>query len=210
VAEADMSRRGFLKGLGAAAMAGAAGGAMAQSNQQQDLGNGFVLTTIDVAGHTVKAVLDTQSGLSFTLNRGSNGSAIIRSQARFLTIKDGKIVDTSMSVGPATTNAMKKAGLVQEGVAEGLDDNVPADRGEYDQEGEMAQQDLTTAVDAAEELRSILSADENLPEWVQAKITKAVDYLDTTRDYMKSKEPELNESRLHRLNLLKTIMIQTP
>jgi hypothetical protein len=210
VAEADMSRRGFLKGLGAAAMAGAAGGAMAQSNQQQDLGNGFVLTTIDVAGHTVKAVLDTQSGLSFTLNRGSNGSAIIRSQARFLTIKDGKIVDASMSVGPATTNAMKKAGLVQEGVAEGLDDNVPADRGEYDQEGEMAQQDLTTAVDAAEELRSILSADENLPEWVQAKITKAVDYLDTTRDYMKSKEPELNESRLHRLNLLKTIMIQTP
>ena len=210
VTEADMNRRGFLRGLGAAAMAGAAGGAMAQSNQQQDLGNGFVLTTIDVAGHTVKAVLDTQSGLSFTLNRGSNGSAIIRSQARFLTIKDGKIVDTSMSVGPATTNAMKKAGLVQEGVAEGLDDNVPADRGEYDQEGEMAQQDLTTAVDAAEELRSILSADENLPEWVQAKITKAVDYLDTTRDYMKSKEPELNESRLHRLNLLKTIMIQTP
>ena len=210
VAEADMSRRGFLKGLGAAAMAGAAGGAMAQSNQQQDLGNGFVLTTINVFGHTVNAVLDTQTGLSFTPNRGSNGSAIIRSQARFLTIKDGKMIDTSMSVGPATTNAMKKAGLVQEGVAEGLDDNVPADRGEYDQEGEMAQQDLTTAVDAAEELRSILSADENLPEWVQAKITKAVDYLDTTRDYMKSKEPELNESRLHRLNLLKTIMIQTP
>jgi hypothetical protein len=96
------------------------------------------------------------------------------------------------------------------GVSEGIDDIVPADRGEYDREGEMAQQDLTTAADAAEELRSILSADENLPEWVQAKITKAVDYLDTTRDYMKSKEPELNESRLHRLNLLKTIMIQTP
>jgi hypothetical protein len=210
VAEADMSRRGFLKGLGAAAMAGAAGGAMAQSNQQQDLGNGFVLTTINVFGHTVNAVLDTQTGLSFTPNRGSNGSAIIRSQARFLTIKDGKMVDTSMSVGPATTNAMKKAGLIQEGVAEGFDDIVPADRGEYDREGEMAQQDLTTATDAAKELRSILSADENLPEWVQAKITKAVDYLDTTRDYMKSKEPELNESRLHRLNLLKTIMIQTP
>ena len=62
------------------------------------------------------------------------------------------------------------------------------DPGEYDQEGEMAQQDLATAADAANELRSILDSNENLPEWVQAKITKAVDYLDTARDYMKSKE----------------------
>jgi hypothetical protein len=69
----------------------------------------------------------------------------------------------------------------------------PANKGEYDREGEMAQQDLTTAADAAEELRSILTADENLPEWVQAKITKAMDYLDTTRDYMKSKEAPVDE-----------------
>ena len=69
------------------------------------------------------------------------------------------------------------------------------DDGEYDREGEMADQDLETAQDAAEELRSILDADENLPEWVQAKITKAVDYLDTARDYMQSKdqEPDLQE-----------------
>lgn len=72
-------------------------------------------------------------------------------------------------------------------------DNDPANKGEYDREGEMAQQDLTTAADAAEELRSILTADENLPEWVQAKITKAMDYLDTTRDYMKSKEAPVDE-----------------
>ena len=63
-----------------------------------------------------------------------------------------------------------------------------AEDSEYDQEGQMAQQDLSTAEEAAEELRSILTADENLPEWVQAKITKAVDYLDTARDYMKAKE----------------------
>lgn len=68
------------------------------------------------------------------------------------------------------------------------------DVGEYDREGEMAQGQLKTAADAAEELRSILDADENLPEWVQAKIVKAVDYLDTARDYMKSKEePEVDE-----------------
>jgi hypothetical protein len=64
------------------------------------------------------------------------------------------------------------------------------DPAEYDQEGEMARQDLFTAAEAANELRSILHSDENLPEWVQAKITKAVDYLDTARDYIKAKKEE--------------------
>ena len=67
------------------------------------------------------------------------------------------------------------------------EDDLSQDPGEYDQEGEMARQDLATAADAAMELRSILDSGENLPEWVQAKITMAVDYLDTVRDYIKSK-----------------------
>tara|TARA_R110000803_G_scaffold50186_3_gene104227 strand:- start:292 stop:1941 length:1650 start_codon:yes stop_codon:yes gene_type:complete len=66
---------------------------------------------------------------------------------------------------------------------------------EYDDEAGMAKQDLTQAQDAAEELRSILDSDENLPEWVQAKITKAVDYLDTARDYIKSGKKELDEKK---------------
>lgn len=84
---------------------------------------------------------------------------------------------------------MKASGAMKE------DEFDSHDSGEYDREGEMADQDLETAEDAAEELRSILDADENLPEWVQAKITKAVDYLDTARDYMQSKdqEPDLQE-----------------
>ncbi len=58
--------------------------------------------------------------------------------------------------------------------------------GEYDREGDMAKDQLRTVNDAAKELYSIIQADENLPEWVQAKITKAMDYLDTARDYMKA------------------------
>ena len=73
------------------------------------------------------------------------------------------------------------------------------DPGEYDREGEMARQDLSTAAEAANELRSILSADDNLPEWVQAKITKALDYLDTSRDYMKSKESVDELTRIKQL-----------
>lgn len=76
-------------------------------------------------------------------------------------------------------------------LTEGIADKEP---GEYDQEGSMARQDLATAANAAEELRSILDSDENLPEWVQSKITKAVDYLDTVRDYMKSKDQDVTEN----------------
>ena len=67
------------------------------------------------------------------------------------------------------------------------------DQGEYDREGEMAKEQLSTAQDAADELRSILDSDENLPEWVQSKITKAVDYLDTARDYMDAKDDDHEE-----------------
>jgi hypothetical protein len=70
------------------------------------------------------------------------------------------------------------------------DPNAPVNYGEYDREGDMAKDDLRTIDSAAEELYSILQADDNLPEWVQSKITKAVDYIDTARDYMKAQKYE--------------------
>ncbi len=94
----------------------------------------------------------------------------------------------------------KMIAKLQEEVKEGITDNQ--DAGEYDNEGEMAKQDLSTAADAANELRSILTSDENLPEWVQAKISKAVDYLDTVRDYMKSKEQSVEEADMSRRGFL--------
>ena len=68
------------------------------------------------------------------------------------------------------------------------------DKGEYDEEGAQSKDQLARAADAALELQSILDDDENLPEWVQNKITKALDYLDTSRDYMKQ---ELDEYTPH-------------
>jgi hypothetical protein len=58
------------------------------------------------------------------------------------------------------------------------------DRGEYDREGDMALNQVHQIADAARELHAILGSDDNLPEWVQSKITKALDYLDTARDYL--------------------------
>ena len=58
---------------------------------------------------------------------------------------------------------------------------------EPDFEFEMARNELSTAMDAIEDLLSILNEDTEgeLPAWVQSKITKGVDYLDSVADYMK-------------------------
>jgi hypothetical protein len=76
--------------------------------------------------------------------------------------------------------------------SEDMDSIALVDKGEYDREGDMAKEQLYTMKMAAQELSSILSDDENLPEWVQSKITKALDYIDTARDYMKSTKADRN------------------
>jgi len=99
--------------------------------------------------------------------------------------KRGRPKGTGRSIGakgPGFTSKLLKKGAIAE------TDIDPVDQGEYDQEGDMAHDQLSTAKEAAAELRSILDADENLPEWVQKKITMAVDYLDTARDYMKAQK----------------------
>ena len=67
------------------------------------------------------------------------------------------------------------------------------DKGEYDYEGAMARTQLQTTIRNSQELINMLSMDENLPEWVQSKITLAQDYISSVRDYLKSRE-ELGEA----------------
>jgi hypothetical protein len=71
----------------------------------------------------------------------------------------------------------------------------PADRGEYDREGDMAKEQMHTIMSAAKELHRILRDDENLPEWVQKKITLAKEYIDTARDYMLTQHAERAEEQ---------------
>ena len=83
--------------------------------------------------------------------------------------------------------------------------DAPVNYGEYDREGDMAKGQLRTIDSAAEELYAILDANENLPEWVQKKITLAVDYIDTARDYMKSNKyaEGVTEGSAHGYNVAK-------
>ena len=61
------------------------------------------------------------------------------------------------------------------------------DKGEYDYEGDMTKTQLKGVIRNAQELHDILKPDENLPEWVQSKITLAADYIMTSADYVKSR-----------------------
>jgi hypothetical protein len=109
-----------------------------------------------------------------------------------------KIGAKGPSVKSKLLTGKNKGGLKEHDHEHGMDmhmHNGP-DSGEYDDEAGMARQDLHTVVDAARELHSILASDENLPEWVQAKITKALDYIDTARDYIKSSHAERGEEEI--------------
>jgi hypothetical protein len=68
--------------------------------------------------------------------------------------------------------------------------SVVMENDEYDNEGGMALSQLRTAKSAVEDLMSSIKEMDNLPEWVQSKLTKAVDYMDSVRDYMASEEGE--------------------
>jgi hypothetical protein len=64
------------------------------------------------------------------------------------------------------------------------------DPSEYDQEGDMAMTQLRSIVYHAQQLHDQLNANDNLPEWVQSKITLAQDYMQTAHDYMYSQRNE--------------------
>ena len=72
------------------------------------------------------------------------------------------------------------------------------DTGEYDQEGDMAKSDLRSIIANAQKMHDMIDDADNLPEWVQSKITKAEDYISTVANYMAaemSEEVELTEGR---------------
>ena len=61
---------------------------------------------------------------------------------------------------------------------------------EYDYEGDMARGQLQSIINNAQRVHDMLKDKDNLPEWVQSKITLAEDYISTVANYMMS---ELDE-----------------
>jgi hypothetical protein len=70
-----------------------------------------------------------------------------------------------------------------------------SDKGEYDYEGQMARTQLQTTLRNCKDLIDMIQDGDNMPEWVQSKITLAQDYITCVRDYLQSKE-ELGEDKM--------------
>jgi hypothetical protein len=81
-----------------------------QQNKKQDLGNGFVQSTVELAGKQLAAVLDTHNNTYYTLNKNADGFAIFRTPARYISIKNDQM-RFGNSVGPEVAAALQAAGL---------------------------------------------------------------------------------------------------
>ena len=68
---------------------------------------------------------------------------------------------------------------------------------EYDYEGDMARGQLRSIIMNAQRVHDMLEDNDNLPEWVQSKITLAEDYISTVSNYMSS---EIDEAALNELS----------
>jgi hypothetical protein len=74
--------------------------------------------------------------------------------------------------------------------------NMPEEK---DHEHSMARSELSTAMSAIKRLQKRMKGEGNIEAWVQSKITKASDYLDTAADYLDSGESKVDEEAKHGL-----------
>jgi hypothetical protein len=84
-----------------------------------------------------------------------------------------------------TAKAYKHKGsrIKEEGIMPGATDD---DTGEYGNEGDMAKDQIHTIVRHAKALEKILANKEDLPEWVQAKLSKIESMMSAVDDYMET------------------------
>jgi hypothetical protein len=67
------------------------------------------------------------------------------------------------------------------------------DQGEYDQEGDMAKDDIKTIVRHAQALSKVLGDNDNLPEWVQSKLAKIEGMMISIDEYMQNQAGDNGE-----------------
>jgi len=88
-------------------------------------------------------------------------------------------------IRPSLEEVMKEMGIGETGTNYHGEKLPPPDMlGDPDYEGEMARVELHRAAKYACDLTKMLSNTDQLPAWIQSKITKASDYLTVARNYI--------------------------
>ena len=77
--------------------------------------------------------------------------------------------------------------------------NFPESK-QYDHEHSMARSEISTIISAAKRLRKKMKGEGNIKAWVQSKITKAADYIDTAADYVDSGEMKTEDVSIEDAN----------
>jgi hypothetical protein len=165
----DMSRRGFLRGLGAAALGAAGVNAAAGTND---------------AGY-IQSVYDQHEAMMEKNPRYAKEHAALG------------IVRVRGMIGAAAENNKrwneKTAQLLQKYGVKINESFNP----EYDDEAGMADNNLETLRRAVDGIDDVINSGDNLPEWCQEKIAVAKSMLVSVWDYMRSEEeiadPEIQE-----------------
>lgn len=166
---------------------------------------------------TMKNMMDASRGARYKLNNPvpdadpehktaqAHNKAIgraLRSEDKMTTTKDksGKMISfkyegdwkKASEKKEGSGKAANLAGQAMQKMAKA--NEAKEDPAEYDQEGDMAKTQLRSIKYNADELHEMIGDNDNLPEWVQSKLTLAQDYIQTVCDYMNSKD-EVNEEK---------------
>ena len=116
-----------------------------------------------------------------------------------------KSVDEAMEVGDDPVNQGTPEGIGRRGNKtvlkkfKELSSQVKEakEKTEYDYEGDMARGQLQSIINNAQKVHDMLEDNDNLPEWVQSKITLSEDYISTVANYLMS---ELDEAAVIKTN----------
>lgn len=168
---------------------------------------------------TTQAILDRaediyqamkkSSGRKAIERYGADAEDILRGRAMKIAKKQVKmsnenklkeIIKKKLATPPSTDEALKggqkKLDANKDGKISGEDFKMLRSvKEEADYEGEMAKSELYRIIENAEELFQLLDDDTQLEGWVQSKITKAADYLNSVTQYLKyqSVKPNVDE-----------------
>ena len=104
--------------------------------------------------------------------------------------RDGKKLTVQKSMHHDSEVAKDSASAVKEA----------KEKTEYDYEGDMARSQLQSIVMNAQKVHDMLKDNDNLPEWVQSKITLAEDYILTVSNYMATEiDEQTNKEYTHKV-----------
>lgn len=161
------------------------------TNLKVEVGDNFMSDYTTYTNYAKKAIRELEQLADFKKSlKGKKLADKIREAGLKLITKSG--VDSILH-GLGESNGFQNLTPAQKQVAEklvslkdtALTHKSSSIQGVLDENAEMAQSDITKIIDYSEKLQSMFDVNDNLEDWVKAKLNHACDYVATVRDYLK-------------------------